>query len=286
VGIKTFYRTEKLKKTLDALLNKGFYEVIVADDSKIESEKEAFYNTYKDLLPLNVLKLPFDTGLSYGRNRIVETCKTEYLLMLDDDQVIPENIHLLLFALQGNEKLGGISCYWWEDEKFVCKATNIFKTKNYIIKDIGEIPVLKSTKSIDYYLCDFIPNSTLYRMDCFQSILWEEKIKIGSEHIDFYLNHKLNSDWQFAVTPDVIIKHYPNRASSTKGVYLKFRHQQDRLIQSKKILFDKWKVKGLLNGIPIFPLNKKSWKADFLHRNVVRGKLDDLTLSILASLSN
>lgn len=280
VGIKTFYRTEKLQLTLSALLGKNFAEVIVADDGKISKEKDDLYNDYSKLLPLKVIKLPFDTGLSYGRNRIVECCNTPYLLMLDDDQVIPENIHLLKDVLESNEELGGVSCFSYEYERFVCRAYNLFLLDGYVIKDIGDNVKAKQIEKSTYYICDFIPNSTLFRINCFDEIQWDENIKIGKEHIDFYLNHKLNSNWKFAVTPDVVIRHYP---STGTGHYESYRHKKTRIEDSQKYLLNKWGIKKVLNGLSLYTSGSVGKRSKIFHKLVNKqNPVNKLIVSMLA----
>lgn len=266
VGIKTFYRTEKLELTLDALIGKSFREVLIADDGEIDEFKESLYKKYSEVLPLQVLRLPHDTGLPYGRNRMIEQCRTPYFLMLDDDQAIPENIHVLKTILEHDRELGGASCFWNEYGNIVCRAHNIHFIGKYLIKDKGAKPEMRSVGKIDYYVMDFIPNSTLYRKACFDEIMWDEAIKIGSEHVDFYLAQKRLAKWKFAVTPDVIIKHYPSKGS---GSYeKKFRHQNDRIARYRKHLIKKWKIKGLINGQNLH-FDGSGFKSFFIHHAVI-----------------
>ena len=265
VGIKTFYRTEKLEKTLQALIDKDFYQILIADDGESDREKDLLYDRYRSVLPLEVLKLPHDTGLPYGRNQMIERCKTPFFLMLDDDQVIPENIGQLKTILTSDPELGGVSCYWDEYGEIVCRGHDIFLFKNHVIKDLRPDIEVKSIEGLRYYELDFIPNSTLYRIEVYDEIKWDDDIKIGSEHIDFYLNHKLYSNWKFAVTPDVVIGHFPSKGS---GSYeKKFRRQNQRILKFKQMFLDKWTLKGLINGIALH--NKHGLKGRVIHKAIV-----------------
>ena len=74
--IKTFERPETLKRLLSSI--KRTYpkmQVIVADDSKIP----LYYEGVETLI------LPYDSGVSLGRQRALEAVKTPYVLLLDDD---------------------------------------------------------------------------------------------------------------------------------------------------------------------------------------------------------
>ena len=80
VGIKTFMRPHKLKECLKSLVGLGFYEVIVADDGEITPESKKVYEEFQKKLPLVVLRLPFDSGPAYGRNKIVKRCKNSIFI--------------------------------------------------------------------------------------------------------------------------------------------------------------------------------------------------------------
>ena len=77
---------------------------------------------------------------------------------------------------------------------------------------------------------------------------WDNFYKIGKEHIDFYLNHKLNTNWKFAVTPNVIITHNPGGQPN----YQQFRLGNKRLDKSDQYFYKKWKVKKIIDGRGIY----------------------------------
>ncbi len=54
--------------------------VLVADDSDKPVQR-------KDV---QVYPLPYDSGLSYGRNYLMDQLKTKYFVMMDDDHVFTE----------------------------------------------------------------------------------------------------------------------------------------------------------------------------------------------------
>ncbi|MFY0605784.1 MAG: glycosyltransferase [Cyclobacteriaceae bacterium] len=275
VGIKTFYRTDKLEDTLNALIGKSFSQVIIADDGEIDEAKDLLYDKYAELLPLKVLRLPHDTGLPYGRNRMIEACNTPYFLMLDDDQVIPDNIKVLLDILHGDSELGGVSCFWNEYGHIVCRAHNLHMIHGHLIKDKGRDQIKRTIGQTAYFLMDFIPNSTLYRKECFDEIKWDEAIKIGSEHVDFYMAQKQLGKWKFAVTPDVIIKHYPSIGTGTYEK--KFRHQNERIKKYKQYVLKKWQFKDVLNGEGLLMINR-GVKKSVIHKIVIGNRLTRIVL--------
>jgi len=250
VGIKTFLRNNRIKRCLSSLVNKGFKEIIIADDGKRDPEKDKIYDKYSKKLPLKILRLSFDVGVSYGRNKIVKNCNTKYLLLLDDDQTINGNINNLVEVLNSNRSIGGVSGVLWENHKYRSSACNIQIKGNNLIKhvDRDNIDKVKTKNGLHYYFFDKIPNCTLFRTECLNEYKWDNNIKIGYEHIDYYLNHYINnSKWKFAVCPQVVINHYPGRRPNIKSEYLKYRGRKEGS-NYKRYVYNKWNIKNVVTG--------------------------------------
>lgn len=265
VGIKTFYREKKLANCLDSLTGKGLAEVIVADDGKPSEKKQRIYEKYSKQLPLKVIELEFDSGLAYGRNQISKACSSEFLLMLDDDQTIPGNITDLKTILLHDKQLGGVSGFLYEHHQYKCDAHNLYIKNKVLFKDILQPPKAMETAHLTYFVLDQIPNSTLFRTECLHDSPWDNFYKIGREHVDFYLTHKIKGKWRFAVTPNVIISHFPSR----EGRYGKeFRLNDNRLEKSYQYFLEKWNLRGIVEG------RKLLWP----HRNIAT-RIRELLLS-------
>jgi len=242
-GIKSFLRKEKLAQCLAALVNHDFLAVIVADDGPISEEKRAVYRHYQSLLPLQLIELPVDTGIAAGRNAIIDACQTEFLLILDDDQIIPPNIADLLHILQSDPEIGGISGIWDEYGHYRCGACDLFLERGFVFQDIRAKKVPRLKGNLRYYIYHFIPNSTLFRMGCLQTARWDPFYKIGSEHLDFYLTHQKLARWKFAITPDVVITHDPRETGTEYRD--KYRKNDERLNVSLSYLKQKWNIQGI-----------------------------------------
>ena len=249
VGIKTFMRPHKLRGCLKSLVGLGFYEVIVADDGEITPESKKVYEEFQKKLPLVVLRLPFDSGLAYGRNEIVKRCKTPFLLLLDDDQQVNKDILKLKKILLADSSLGGVSAFLIERGCLKCDAHNLIIKNGYLIKHLYQIPEPKKIDEIIYYICDQIPNSTLFRIECLRDHCWDNKFVIDKEHVDFYLSHKILGKWKFAVTPNIKIIHNPSESNGVDEKYKnQFRFNKSRLKASMEYFLKKWKLKGIIEG--------------------------------------
>lgn len=87
--VKTFERPGALRRELDSI--RAYYPgvpVIVADDSRQPTPQVA----EEAGVTAQYLQLPFDTGMSAGRNLMVQAATTEFVAMLDDDFIFgPES---------------------------------------------------------------------------------------------------------------------------------------------------------------------------------------------------
>lgn len=261
VGIKSFLRPDAISGTLERLRPFRFANIIVADDGEICREKEKIYRqAHKNLPGFELIRLPRDVGLSAGRNAIVDQCRTKYLLMLDDDQHIPENIMDLGEVLNNDPWLGGVSCYWLENGYFKCTASNIFEAGSYLFTDMDKFQIYTTKSGVQYIYADFIPNSTLFRIQCLKDYRWDEYFKISREHLDFYLAHKRLGIWRFAVAPSVIIEHFPQRHGT---YYKKFRKNDSRLKSSDQYFLKKWGKKRVVKATSFQP--SKGMRKKLLH---------------------
>lgn len=245
VGIKTFMRTDKLRLCLGSLVKHEWHEVIVADDGPIDDERERLYREFAERAPLKVLRLPFDTGLSAGRNEIVQQCKTPYLLMLDDDQTVPANVGRLAEVLDEDPSIGGVSAIWLEHGERKCTACDIRLVGSKVVKEVREhVAVRQTSLGQRFVTFDFIPNSTLFRKECLTDSPWDPFYKIGREHLDFYLSQQRLGRWQFAVSLDVVIGHHPETSAAS---YKQFRHGE-RIKVSDQYFLQKFGLSDVVEG--------------------------------------
>ena len=95
--IKTFERPACCKRLVSSI--RKYYPdmpIVVADDSRehIKLNGEGMF----------VIELPFNSGISFGRNMALNKVETEYFVLLDDDMIFDErtNIGLMVDMLEKN----------------------------------------------------------------------------------------------------------------------------------------------------------------------------------------
>lgn len=246
VGVKTFLRPDKLKTCLQHVhrLETDPDRVLVADDSPAQDINRDVYDHFEGKLPLEVIRLEPDVGLSAGRNRIVDETETTYLLMIDDDHYVPSGMLSMRRILEEDPSLGGVSSALVEDGNVRLIAGDIRLVDGWVIIDVFEDKPRHRVRAFDYYKYDFVPNSTLFRTRALRDYSWDEAYRIDGEHEDFFLGHKWHTEWEFAITPDSVVEHDPGPGLVTE--YADHRNGEEKRSRSRAHFVDKWGVKGYL----------------------------------------
>ena len=266
VAIKTFERPELVKRAVSSL--RHFHPtmpVVIADDSKepISFNEDPY---------TEALHLPFDTGISYGRNRAIERVKTPYYLLMDDDYFFKADCNLegLVKVLETTDfDIISMRVLNYRAKKGYCRgelhfAGTMEREGTQMVHYIG-----KNRGIYQGYPCfDIIHNCYLARTNKVAKIKFDEKIKIGKEHGDFFLEAKKNGVL-VTIAKDSYIHHLQANSSN----YNNFRDRGDQFteyyfkkhrLDSEKTLGSEYKIVDKVKYFPqkIHYLIKKlvSWK--------------------------
>ncbi len=268
VGVKAFIRIAVLERALASLEGHDFAEVIVADDSNMDETRHALYQRFRERLPLKVLELPFRSGVSFGRNRMVEACSSPYFLLMDDDLAMESDIHPMLQVLESNTKIGGVTALETKAGNLSSGCGNLHIFKNFVVHDIGYGSHRKAKTLADgtrYYTYEMINNFTLFRTAVFNDVVWDEYYLIGRDHMDFYLTHKKLGKWQFALTPDCTYAHSSEDAGELAILYQKFRASPDTFELMSNYFNNKWGLdRGVIWGLSHMP-ERRALKGPLIH---------------------
>lgn len=204
--IKTFERPDCVKKLVKSI--KKFYpkaKIYIADDS-VKPVK---------IKGIKVFQLPFDSGLSLGRNILVAKTDEPYLVFLDDDFIFTKETDIKKFFdfLEENKKYG-----------IVCGA----------LREKGEIRhyegIYKQEKDKLYYCrtcsrkVDFGFNFFMARREIFNKVWWNPELKLG-EHTDFFLTAKEKKINVYYLS-EVIVEHCPERPDN----YTEWRNRGNKFV--------------------------------------------------------
>ena len=247
VCIKAFIRLAPLERALESLVGKGFAQVIVADDSHMDEDRRALYAKFRDRLPLRVLELPFRTGVSYGRNRMVEACTTPYLLLMDDDHFLTKDVPPMLEILESNPNFAAVSAVSTVDGKEYSGGGNLYCFGPFLVHDIGFGPhrrMKTSPAGNRYYLYDMVSNFSMHRTQAFNDVQWDEEILTAREHMDFYLTHQALGKWQFALAADCRFGHDGTDAAEVAELYKKYRLDRQTIKGLNDYFRKKWGLRA------------------------------------------
>jgi GT2 family glycosyltransferase len=199
--IKTFERPKSLERLLHSILSSSASgcRILVADDSWRGTPSDLF--AYEEI---DYFKLPYDSGLSYGRNYLVDRVRTPYCVLLDDDLVFTHETRLEILleivkrkgfdlaAGEGNLLTRGKPGF----------ANMEVRDRNLII-DPGAAP-RSYFNGLPVY--DLVNNFFLARTETLRDIRWDERFKIYGEHNDFFLRY--SAKYRATYTDKVVIDHH------------------------------------------------------------------------------
>ena len=176
--IKTFNRPFHLYRLLNSISD--YYpnaKKIIVNDGDIHIDLTKYPN-------VSLHTLPFNQGISYGRNFLCQLANTKYIMLLDDDFIITKNsnLHKLFELIETTDydMIAG-SVYDKENGKRKLEGTILFKE--------NELHILPINSDNEIIKCDFIPNFFIAKLSSLKKISWDNHLKIN-EHIDFFIRAK------------------------------------------------------------------------------------------------
>ena len=92
ICIPTFNRSKYLKEAIESALNQNYenYEIIIVDDGSTDNTVEMVKSINSD--KIRYVKSEVNLGRPKIRNKLVTLAKSDFLLWLDDDDILKENI--------------------------------------------------------------------------------------------------------------------------------------------------------------------------------------------------
>lgn len=203
--IKTFERPAKLKRLVKSIRRRyPDLKIIVVDDSRDPVQLEG----------VQTILLPYDSGVSAGRNAGLAAIQSEYMLCLDDDFVFNRQTDLMqaLADIKAHPEidiLAGEVIYLPLRIVHSYAQTSVFATGKQPLKTpgslIGGFPVhLK------------VPNFYIARSERIRLVGWDEKLK-RLDHADFFsravgvLSVVQNSSFKVLHYPTYFSKRYLNK---------------------------------------------------------------------------
>ncbi|OKL44774.1 glycosyltransferase family 2 protein [Pseudovibrio exalbescens] len=206
VVVKTFERPDMVTRCINSL--REYYpttRAIVADDSFEPTEflSDPYTNT---------LKLPPDTGISEGRNKAIELVETPYYLLIDDDHCFERDANL-----SGLVELISATTF----DIIAMRMLDYRPIKNYCRGELHYAGTFEKEDGVLYHyidqnrgylegypLYDIVLNCYIARTSTAGTLKFDETIKIGKEHGDYFLRAK-DAGLKVTISKQSFIHHRP-----------------------------------------------------------------------------
>ncbi|XP_067950760.1 uncharacterized protein [Watersipora subatra] len=247
VAIKTFNRAECLLLTVASFKqNYPDIPIFVADDSFQDTVSKNLTEHFN----VTYIRLPVDSGVGYGRNRLVEHIYKlgyQYMIMSDDDYTIGQQDLLLMMA----EHLIATEAHAIAPLR--CDYGHCERSKGMI--HMGKEGDLTVYPNMTFYPDEKVP--TCHRSDLMQqffitktetlhNVHWDDTLK-NNDHYDFLFNSKMNN-LRLVTCTDIKVLH--NKKICQDKVtpelmenYLKVRGE--RWLNLTSYVFAKWGIRTL-----------------------------------------
>ncbi len=184
--VKAFERPHVVESLLDSIDRfygrvGGSLRILIGDDGE-----GARPPRFPSRNAVTWLRLPYDIGVSAGRNALVDRVETPYLVLLDDDFVFTRETSLETFAATLDARpeidlLAGTVVDRGRKVRRICRTVRLAD---------GVLRRSRAPKAEQGPLrfWDFVPQFFVARTDVVRRVRWREEYKIGGEHEAFFLD--------------------------------------------------------------------------------------------------
>ena len=219
IGIKTFIRPDCCLRLVKSIREKyPDIKILVADDGDKSPNLSEFNN-------LECFKMEFDSGVSAGRNLLIDNTKTKYYLTVDDDMIFTEdtNLEIAYEILEENPQLDMVG-----GKVGAAKYHGLLKKENNVMTlHKGE-----SKNNINGHLIyDIILQFYLVKAEKIKQIKYDPELKIV-DHMEFFWRAKdflnityIGDTYNFGII---------NKSDSSNKDYIKFRKRDEYIKLAKQ----------------------------------------------------
>jgi glycosyltransferase involved in cell wall biosynthesis len=259
IVIKTFLREKVIRKCVKNIfqyIHAPFRLYVVDDSGDISDTQTAFYD---DLIDRghSVIRLPFDSGLSAGRNAGIDALQDEEYVFLTDDDIFvgPDtDISIPINILSKNDEVklvGGAlpnkAERRWHLRLYLGESGILYKVE---APEPGES--WKETDGIPWIDCDCVLNFFVAKREIFEQVRWDTHLKM-SEHVPFFWRLYHAFPRSVAFTPAFPAQHISVDERPQRGIT---ESEQYRKIYQRNWAEGRWRkfekfpeVKAMMHGI-------------------------------------
>ncbi len=249
--IKSFLRMKHLERLLKSIIT--YYPdvtVHIADDSVPESDlqlhpkrqrmldaqlthRKYIVRFIKQHPNMHLHNLPFDTGMSAGRNFLLEQVSAPYFVLMEDDFAVTQKTKLdrLHQVITSDPNIiivgGGVADY---GKRRKSPGEIIISNGNFRLVHYGKNAPRKTVAGVECMPCKFVSNFFMgnkYLFDKYD-IDWAPELKACTEHALFFYSMPQEVDIYF--TKECTIDHFPGGSDLYRSYRTgRLRSQQEEL---------------------------------------------------------
>ena len=240
----SFLRQEYTRKCVQSLIdNYSCIKILVAENGEYDKDMHKFL----EAKGIQYHLMPFDSGVCFARNRLIDEVKTKYVLIGDDDFFYTETsqVDKMVKFLETHKEFSLIGGRIMEDGTIRDYQAKV------LIKDglLQQIPLkpedlqVCEVSGLRYQEAHLTFNFFVARTEDIKDARWDQNIKVAYEHSDWFIGlQKLGIPVAFS--PDPIVIHKPKLTGRIDPRYLTFRSRRS----DKEYFFSKW---GLTDFIDV-----------------------------------
>ena len=251
--IKTFERPLCLKRLLQSIRSQALTgcPILVADDSRTPYEAEIMAE-YDDVVDI-YLSLPFNSGVSAGRNALLDAVQTPYFVLNDDDFFYGPETNLAAAVKQlNNEQLDILGGYLLEQKRIytwpalpkrISNLLNLYSNEWKLSEwmaaltetDDGGIAVTREERHTPLQRCDLTHNFFIARTHSVRDVVggWHAPLKSIGEHWEFFYRCK-QAGLKVGHTRAFGIYHHAE-AHESSNEYTAFRYGREQEMISRSL---------------------------------------------------
>jgi hypothetical protein len=144
--------------------------------------------------------------------------------------------------MESEPELGGVCGLLSEGKQITGSCHHMYREGTTLVRDVREDTRPRVVGGHSIIEFDYLQNVTLFRRECLEAYSWDEDMKMGYAHGDFYVGHKERTDWRFAVCPDVIFPHNPGGSES----YQSNRYSSQKISEAEERFNKKWGYEDII----------------------------------------
>eukprot|EP00026_Physarum_polycephalum_P013780 Phypoly_transcript_14221.p1 GENE.Phypoly_transcript_14221~~Phypoly_transcript_14221.p1 ORF type:complete len:247 (+),score=37.60 Phypoly_transcript_14221:201-941(+) len=187
--------------------------------------------------------MPYDSGLSAGRNLMISQVETMYVLLLDDDflwdsKILTHFLHVMRLHPH-LDLVGGRAGLDFSGLMYTLRDTLFLVKGNRGVLEGTALPILTPRDpGVNYpepnlsdmgppcVLVDFVPNFFLARTDSLLKLQWDNNLKVG-EHEEFFLRFNSGS-YRAAYCTALYIENQQEKCNNVDDAEAERKRRQNR----------------------------------------------------------